>query len=145
MVMVPEAVKRQWHELRENPVVYGKAFWSLWEQDWLPYYKNIQLLINNNLGRDMSTSDALMVYDLLKKLTFFVDLLRAKKEEIILNRTVRDLIAHHVGNGLVKIFYFANVSDNDPEPISSENVQRISIDINDLEIFWNDLKAIEKK
>jgi hypothetical protein len=144
MVMVPEAVKQQWEELRKNPVAYGRIFWDLWKQDWLPNFKNAQSIINSNLGHDMSTADAAKFYETIKKLTFFIDLLRAKQKEIILNKTVRDLIAHHVGNGIYKIFLLANYSDNDSESILLDKVERISTDINDLEIFWDDLEEVEK-
>ena len=144
MVMVPEAVKQQWAELRQNPVIYGEIFWDLWEQDWLPYFDESMLLVKKNIGKDMSLSDSSIFYNLIKKLVFFIDFLRAKKEEIVLNRTVRDLYAHHVGNGLLKIFCFADFSDNDKRPILSENVDKILTELTDLRIFWNDLKALEK-
>lgn len=144
MVMVPDAVKQEWEELRQNPVVYGKEFWDSWEQRWLPYFDKAELLIKNNIGKDLSINDSSEFYQLVTQLTFFVTFLRVKKDEIILNKTVRSLIAHHVGNGVYKIFLFADFSNNDPEPILSEKVQKILTEINDLRIFWNDLKAIEK-
>ena len=144
MVMVPEGVKKEWEELRQNPVAYGQVFWALWEQRWLPYFNKAEFLIKKNAGLDMSVDDSSAFYQSIKELTLFVDFLRAKKDEIIFNRTVRSLIGHHVGNGLYKIFLFADFSDNDPKPILSENVQRISTELNDLQIFWKDLKAIEK-
>ena len=144
MVMVPEQVKQEWEELKQNPVVYGQVFWNIWEQRWLPYFNKAKLLIKKNAGLDMSVDDSSVFYQSIKELTFFVDFLRAKKDEILLNKTVRSLIAHHVGNGIYKIFLLANFSDNDPEPILSEKVQRISTEINDLQIFWENIKAIEK-
>lgn len=144
MVMAPEMVKKEWILLRENPVVLGQEFWNFWNERWQPYYLELKQLVNKNIGGEISAFESNVLYKLLKKLTFFIDTLRANKEKFALNTTVRSLIAHHIGNGIYLIFCIANVTEDTVEPILTENVHKISIAVNDMEQFWNDLREIEE-
>ena len=142
--MIPEPVKKQWQSLRESPINYGPGFWDLWNEQWQPYFIDLQTLVKKNMGFEMPASDSDLLYKLSKKLTFFIDLLRANKNKFTLNATARDLIAHHIGNGLYLIYLIGNLTENTIEPIPPENVHKIAIAVNDMELFWKDLRAIEK-
>jgi hypothetical protein len=70
-------VKKEWILLRENPVVLGQEFWNFWNERWQPYYLELKQLVNKNIGGEISAFESNVLYKLLKKLTFFIDTLRA--------------------------------------------------------------------
>ena len=145
MVKVPETVIKDWQFLKDNPIYYGDEFWKFWGIHWEPHFLDMKIFVNKFKGLEMPSSDCHVLYLKGKKLGIFMDLLRENNDKFTLNSIARNLIAHHIGNGLLIIYYIANDVEGTVQPILSENVHKILTEISEMESFWQTFRDIEKR
>ena len=153
MANAPEAISRLWKKLEEARPAVPASVWQVWEAECLGVLDEIVLIVEQNKGASIPVKDAEAMGKRAERLQKFVrgikrsgDGLNALGPDgaILLEDTIRDLVAHYLGNDIYKISLIVDVYGAYPQPLPEENGGLILRNIAAIKAFTNQLKARTK-
>lgn len=141
MANMPDTIKLKWQALADSHVTLDSGFWGYWETHWISVFNRLRTLLDQPRGRPMEVSAVRALSLLIRDLTHYLDSIRQGGNKFVLDNNVRELIVHHIGNDLHRIFFIADISDSDPKPIAADDVEMIAGSVDEMASFWERLRT----
>ncbi|MBF0569231.1 MAG: hypothetical protein HQL18_00445 [Candidatus Omnitrophica bacterium] len=146
----PEEI-RLWGALTQKGVKVPEAVWSFWQEKFVAVLDGIAAVAEEKSLEGLSVEEARGIVERVFALNVFVRSIVKSEErnvleggQLVMETTIRQLIAHYIGNDLYKIALISDVSGPDPEPVPAVNVARILRNVAAIREFLQKLKDVTR-
>jgi hypothetical protein len=150
MADTPKSILAYWVLLKEKKVVIPLDVWAVWKQKFFPVLNDIEGTVTRYSDFEIPVEEGKEVRTKINSLGIFLKELRPSDEKcfcedgrIYLEKTVKALVAHYVGNDLhaMLLRVLEYIDDFDLKPIEKSALEKILNRIKTIKEFLVKLEA----